>query len=415
MNVLRLSLLAALPLWLASCATGIDLIGDRQLESDEFYLAGGEPHTGDEAIDDARYGQWMDEVDEFNDGDFDDPYAGNYSGRSNSQLWNRYTPGWSSGLTSSFGNPYGYGNPYGSFGMGTGGFGNPYGMGHNNMAFMNGYDAWGNPIGGFGNSGFGYGNPYGMGGYGSNGWGYDPWGGGYWGTPGNGYFGGSGYGYHPYYGNLGAYGNGWCGNGTSGTGGGVITFTPPRPRPSLGQFTGESNGAGSGSGGQADGSFDGSGVSSGNQPAVSRATDRANADSKREQNRKLRAEQQQLRSEREAAERRALERQRQSRNSQRLAQQQRRETRKTERQDNGDNGNRSEHSAQPIRRTLDHLPHANSGIRRQGTTPALRVPAAGPPVRRNKTTAGPMPRAPQAAVQARAVVAGEADSPAVTS
>ena len=109
----------------------------------------------------------------------------------------------------------------------------------------------------------------------------------------------------------------------SGTGGGVITFTPPRPRPSLGQFTGVSNGAGSGSGGQADGSFDGSGVSSGNQPAVSRATDRANADSKREQNRKLRAEQQQLRSEREAAERRALERQRQSRNSQRLAQQQR--------------------------------------------------------------------------------------------
>ena len=68
------------------------------------------------------------------------------------------------------------------------------------------------------------------------------------------------------------------------------------------------------------------------------------------------------------------------------------------------------------RRTPDHLPHANSGIlppRR--TTPALRVPAAGPPVRRNKTTAGPMPRAPQAAVQARAVVAGEADSPAVTS
>ena len=43
--------------------------------------------------------------------------------------------------------------------MGTGGYGSPYGMGHNNMAFMNGYDAWGNPIGGFGNPGFGMGNP----------------------------------------------------------------------------------------------------------------------------------------------------------------------------------------------------------------------------------------------------------------
>ena len=154
MNVLRLSLFAALPLWLASCSTGIDLIGERNVESDEFYLASGEPHTGDAAIDEARYGDWMDEVDEFNDGDFDTPYAGPLSGRSKSQLWNRYTPAWTNGISSSFGNPYGYGNPYSSFGMGTGGFGSPYGMGHNNMAFMNGYDAWGNPIGGFGNSGF---------------------------------------------------------------------------------------------------------------------------------------------------------------------------------------------------------------------------------------------------------------------
>jgi len=339
MNVLRLSVIAALPLWLASCSTGIDLMGERQLESDEFYLSGAEPHTGDAAIDQARYGQWMEEVDEFNDADFDDPYAGNATGRSNSQLWNRYTPGWSNGFGSGFGNPYGYGNPYGSVGMGTGGFGSSYGMGQNNMAFMNGYDAWGNPIGGFGNAGFGYGSPYGMGGYGGNGWGYDPWGGGYWGTPGGGYYGGSGYGYHPYYGNMGAYGNNCCGNFSNGSDGGSITFTPPRPRPSLGQFNGTVSGAGSGSGGQAGDSAGNQGTPPGVKPNVSRTTDRANAQGKRDENNSPRTEAQRLRSDREAAERAALDRQRAIRNSERLAKKQKRNQAQTERKERVSSGN----------------------------------------------------------------------------
>ena len=212
-------------------------MGNRYLESDEFYLAGGEPHLGDAAIDEARAEQWADQYGEYGDRSYDDPYAAQLGDRRSTQsrLWNRYTPGWSSGFNSGFGNPYGYGNPYGFGGMGTGGWGSAYGMGfgntygYNNMAFMNGYDAWGNPIGGFGNPGFGWGNGWG------NGWGYDPWGGGYWGAP------GYGYGYNPYYGGWGGYGNpygvgGFCGTGSGG--GGISTITPPRPRPSLGQFTG---------------------------------------------------------------------------------------------------------------------------------------------------------------------------------
>ena len=376
MNVLRLSLFAALPLWLASCSTGIDLIGERNVESDEFYLAGGEPHTGDAAIDEARYGDWMDEVDEFNDGDFDTPYAGPLSGRSKSQLWNRYTPAWTNGISSSFGNPYGYGNPYSSFGMGTGGFGSPYGMGHNNMAFMNGYDAWGNPIGGFGNSGFGFGNPYAMGGMGGNGWGYDPWGGGYWGVPNGGYYGGSGYGYNPYFGNMGAYGNPWCGNASSGSSGGVITFTPPRPRPRLGQYTGADNGTSSGGGGQAgvSGSTGNSGSASGHSPAVSRTTDRANTGIVGDQNRDPEAEQQRLRSDREAAERRALERQRARRQMEREAQQNVRDSRKAARKANTSSNGRWAIDRQ------DSNEGSPSAPRQERTSPSL-----------NKNTGTPSP------------------------
>ncbi len=248
MKVIHL-LLLALPLWLASCTTGLDLVSDRNLETDEFYLAGGEPHIGDGDIDRAREEQWADAYGEYADGDYDDPHGAQRGYGSQSNLWNRYTPGWSSGFASGYGNPYGYGSGFGAGNMGTGGYGSPYGMGYNNMAFMNGYDAWGNPIGGFGNPGFGMGNPYGMNGMGGNGWGYDPWGGGYWGTPGYGYYGGSGYGYNPYFGTLGAYGNTFGGNCGTASGGGVTTFTPPRPRPSLGQFTVTGNNTGGGQAG----------------------------------------------------------------------------------------------------------------------------------------------------------------------
>jgi hypothetical protein len=374
MNVLRLSLIAALPLWLASCSTGIDLMGERQLESDEFYLSGAEPHTGDAAIDEARYGQWMEEVDEFNDADFDDPYAGNATGRSNSQLWNRYTPGWSNGLTSGFGTPYGYGNSFGynAFNPLNTGFSSTYG--HNNMAFMPGYDAWGNPIGGFGNTGYGFGNPYGI--SGMNGWGYDPWGGGYWGVPGNGYYGGFGYGYHPYYGNLGAYGNPFCGNLTNGTGSGV-TIVPPRPRPSLGQFTGTSSGAGAGNGGQAEnesGNWMGSHVT---KPAVSRASGEAQSGSKRDQNRIIRAEEQRLSDKRYAAERAAIQRQRALRNSQRATAKAERQSAaggrwSIERTDSGTSGD-SDSTAPRQERTSPSLDRNTStpSPSRSSTRPAL--------------------------------------------
>ena len=249
-------LLLALPLWLASCTSSMDLIGDRTLESDEFYLSGGEPHTGDGALEAARQEQLLDQYDQYTQYDDDNPYRGPVSGGQNGQLWNRYSGG--------FNSPF---NPYGNFGSGFGyspynqyGFGTPYGFGgspyspfnagfsstygHNNFAFNTGYDAWGNPIGGFGNP-CGFGNPYGFNGGWSGvgpGWGYDPWGGGFWGAPSYGYWGG---GYHPYYGNLGAYGNGgwggFCGTGDIVNGSGGIA---PRPRPSFGQFTGLTSGSG---------------------------------------------------------------------------------------------------------------------------------------------------------------------------
>lgn len=221
--------LLALPLWLASCSAGSDLIGTYYVESDEFYLEGGERHTGDAAIDEARAQLWTDEYGDYGDGDYDDPYAARMGpGSTQSRLWNRYTPGWSNGLGMNAG--FGGYNPYSPFNSG---FGGTYG--YNNMAFMNGYDAWGNPIGGFGNPGWGYGNPYGNYGFGGNGWGYDPFGGGYWGQP------GFGYGYNPWYGSNGYYGNnpwgGFCGTGGVANGG-VGTFVPPSPRPNLGQFNG---------------------------------------------------------------------------------------------------------------------------------------------------------------------------------
>ena len=345
MKAFHISLLAAMPLCWASCTTGLDLVGERYVETDEFYLAGGESHIGDEAIDEARYGQWMDEYDEYSDGEFDDPYAGQMIGASRSQLWNRYTPGWAGGFNSGFGNPYCYGNPYGSASMGSNGGLYNFGTttyGHGNMAFMNGFDAWGNPIGGFGNAGWGYGNPYGMGGIGGNGWGYDPWGGGYWGTPQPGYFGGHyGYGYNPYFGNLGAYGNPWAGNGAyNNASGGIIVSTPPRPRPSLGQFTGIYGGPTAGNGGQAG---DGSADNNGSAPAVSRTTERANADNKRSENQRIRAERQRIQKERESAQRDALQRQREARDAQRITQererQQRQEVREIRRESNRESRN----------------------------------------------------------------------------
>ena len=42
-------------------------MGNRYLESDEFYLAGGEPHLGDAAIDEARAEQWADQYGEYGD------------------------------------------------------------------------------------------------------------------------------------------------------------------------------------------------------------------------------------------------------------------------------------------------------------------------------------------------------------
>lgn len=264
-------LLLALPLWLASCSNGLELMGERSTETDEFYLAGGEPHIGDGVIEQARAEQWAQQHADFADEDYDDPYGAQrgYQGSTQSRLWNRYTPGWASGF-----NPFGYG----TLANGNSGFGGTYG--YNNMAFMPGYDAWGNPIGGFGNAGFGFGNnPYGMAGWGGNGWGYDPWGGGSWGTPGNGYMGGYGYGYNPYFGTMGAYGNPWggfCGTGGLANGG-VSTFTPPRPRPSLGQLNGMGNAAGGGQAGGANGSSGNTDV----QPANSRRTQRGYSGGKR--------------------------------------------------------------------------------------------------------------------------------------
>ncbi|MEC8597385.1 MAG: hypothetical protein VXY61_03410 [Bacteroidota bacterium] len=254
-------LLLALPLWLASCGPSMDLIGERSTETDEFYLMGGEAHVGDMAIEAARQQMLLDQYDEYMAGEYDDPYGSQYinAPHTRSQLWNRYTPGWSGGFNSGwgsgfgyspfgysafnspygFGSPFGFGNQYG-FGFGSSGyspFNQPHGMttyGWGNQAFMNGYDAWGNPIG--------WGNPFNTG-FAGNGWGYDPWGGGYWGTPGWGYWGN---GYHPYFGNMGGSG-GWCGTATSGEGDSTPLISP-RPRPSFGQFNGYAgNGGNSGS------------------------------------------------------------------------------------------------------------------------------------------------------------------------
>lgn len=260
MNSKYLLLLLTLPLWLASCSPSMDLIGERSMETDEFYLMGGEAHAGDASIEAARQAMMLDQYDEFMDEDYDDPYAGQYgyAPPTGSQLWNRYTPGWSSGMNAGwgsgggfspftygaysgaygFGNPNGFGNQYGFGNTGYSPFNSPYGTttyGWGNSAFMNGYDAWGNPIG--------WGNPFNSN-FAGGGWGYDPWGGGYWGTPGNGYWIN---GYHPYYGNMGAYNNGWC--GTLANGEGNATNSPaPRPRPSFGQFTGYSGISGGSSG-----------------------------------------------------------------------------------------------------------------------------------------------------------------------
>jgi hypothetical protein len=251
MNQKPLLLLLALPMLLASCTTALDVVGGRAVETDEFYLAGGEMHSGDATLEAARQQQLLDQYAEYTD-EYNDGYSESApsTNRSNGQLWSGYTSGYGSPFNSGYGN-YGGNSGFGGYSafnpLNTG-FGSTYG--YNNMAFMGGYDAWGNPIGGgFGQTGYGmgYGSGYG------NGWGYDPFGGGYWGTPGAGYFGGSGYGYHPQFGSLGAYGNNWnggcCGNISGTTGGGISTFTPPRPRPNLGQFdgfTGSTGGSGSG-------------------------------------------------------------------------------------------------------------------------------------------------------------------------
>lgn len=263
-------LLLALPLWLTSCSNGLELMGERYTETDEFYLAGGESHIGDDAIEQARAEQWADQYGEFGDSEYDDPYAAYLGDRRSTQsrLWNRYTPGWTQG--------FGY-SPFASSGFGYGGY-NPYSpfgntYGYNNMAFMPGYDAWGNPIGGFG-------NPFGFGNFGGGNWGYDPWGGGYWGTPGYGYMGGYGYGYNPYFGNMGGFNNPWggfCGS-ADGANGGVSTFTPPRPRPNLGQFTGLGI---SGNGSQAGGSDGGAPVPD-IEPAGNRRATRGYTEGKRE-------------------------------------------------------------------------------------------------------------------------------------
>ena len=110
MNVTtRLSLLAALPLWLASCTTGLDLvIGERNVETDEFYLAGGEPHTGrrrhrpkpekSEWMAEARRGQYA-------DGDYDDPICGSHARAldlKSQPLEPLYPPAWTSGISASW-------------------------------------------------------------------------------------------------------------------------------------------------------------------------------------------------------------------------------------------------------------------------------------------------------------------------
>ncbi|MEC7113658.1 MAG: hypothetical protein VXW79_01730, partial [Bacteroidota bacterium] len=107
-------LLLALPLWLASCGPSMDLIGERSTETDEFYLMGGEAHVGDIAIEAARQQMLLDQYDEYMAGEYDDPYGSQYinAPHTRSQLWNRYTPGWSGGFSSGWGSGFGY-SPFG--------------------------------------------------------------------------------------------------------------------------------------------------------------------------------------------------------------------------------------------------------------------------------------------------------------
>jgi hypothetical protein len=286
-------LLLALPLWLASCAPSMDLIGERSIEHDEYYLQYGDAHTGDAALEIARQEMLLDQYDEYMDGDYDNPYGGQVGSGpyTRSQLWNRYTPSWNTGFNSGwgggFGTPFGYSAYNSPYGFGSpSGFGNSYGFGYGssgyspffqpqgmttygwgNQAFMNGYDAWGNPMG--------WGNPT-FGSFGGNGWGYDPWGGGWWGAPSYGYWYNN---YHPHYGTLGAYNNGWCGTlAGDGTSDGQ---TAPRPRPLFTNFTGY--------GGQAGGSSDGdagAGSGQGSQGSVGAKPDATRPASNRATNRR---------------------------------------------------------------------------------------------------------------------------------
>ena len=110
-------LLLALPLWLASCTSSIDLIGERALESDEFYLSGGEPHVGmTPSKRPANSNCWTSTTSTWRrlrQSPADKP---GFRGHTRSQLWNRYTRGWNTGFNSGFGTGFGY-SAYNSFGF----------------------------------------------------------------------------------------------------------------------------------------------------------------------------------------------------------------------------------------------------------------------------------------------------------
>jgi hypothetical protein len=67
MNQKPLLLLLALPMLLASCTTALDVVGGRAVETDEFYLAGGEMHSGDATLEAARQQQLLDQYAEYTD------------------------------------------------------------------------------------------------------------------------------------------------------------------------------------------------------------------------------------------------------------------------------------------------------------------------------------------------------------
>jgi hypothetical protein len=224
---------AALVVALSSCTSPLPLQYANSLEADEWYLADGEVHIGDDAMDAARRDLLLDSSEDcYPSEDNYSPTAGRIS--SGSRLWNRYT-GYGYGSNPYYGSNYGGGyGGYGSFGNGYGGFNNGYG------GFNNGYGGYNNGYGGFNNGYGGYNN-------------YDPWGN----YPGMGW--GSGYG-----------GMNNCGNyGTSTT---VTTFTGAHPRPSFGTFSGGGgtiDHGGSADDGSAD---DGPGVT-GNTQENTRATE----------------------------------------------------------------------------------------------------------------------------------------------